>query len=105
MSKTLKDAPPEETPAPVPVVEAEFWSKGGKFRLGDLCQFNPFTPGINNMGKFVDIPNKLSRARDEDEYQLYRGYLRTSDPALIKDLSERCDQNSPRYNPAIRRHV
>lgn len=101
MAKPTKSDPiPEPAPG-----EAEFWSKASKFKLGELAAFRPFTPGIGNMGKFADRPNMLSRCRDEDEYQLYRGFFRTADPAVIANLSERCDPNSPKYNPAIRRHV
>lgn len=97
MATKVKEEAPEVAPVETKA-EAEFWSKGAKYRLGDLAQFKPFTPGINNMGKFVDRPNLLSRARDEDEYLLYRGWFKTSDPDLIANLKARS-------NPAFRFHA
>lgn len=95
---------PEAPDVPAAPGEAEFWSKGSKFRLGPHVLFRPFVPGVGNMGKFEDRPNLLSRSRDEDEHLLFRGYFRTSDPALIADLTERCNPASHKYLPAIRRN-
>lgn len=97
MAKTADEKPA----APETKVVAEYWSKPGRFKLGDLVQFNPFTPGMNNWGKFPDQPGKIRKANDDEEYQLFRGHFKTSDPALIRDLDERCDDRSPRYNPQL----
>lgn len=95
MSK--KDAPPEEaTPAPATKLVATFWSKAAKFRLGDIAQFAPFTPGAN-MGRLPDTPNRLTKPDDETEYQLYRGFFKTSDPALIANLEGRASKGGAIY--------
>lgn len=96
-TKTPKPEAPEAegTEAPATVLEAEYWAKNGRFRIGDLAQFTPFVPGFNNMGKLEDSPRKIVIARDEDEHKLFRGQLVTRDPALIADLDARILRGTP----------
>ena len=96
-TKTPKPETPEapEAAEPATVLEAEYWSKNGRFQLGDLCQFTPFVPGFNNMGKFADNPKKIVISHSEDEHLLFRGHLVTRDPALIADLDARILRGTP----------
>ena len=77
------------------VTEAEYWSKNGRFQIGDLAQFSPFVPGFNNMGKLEDNSKKIVICRSEDEHLLFRGSLVTRDASLIDYLDQRIAGGCP----------
>lgn len=101
------DTPAEDAPeASAPTVtEAEYWSKNGRFQIGDLAQFAPFVPGFNNMGKFVDSARKISIARAEDEHLLFRGRLVTRDAGLIDYLDKRIEMGGQPFRLHAKRQV